>query len=377
MTPPSQPELRVAVNLLWCVPGDVGGSEQYLVRQLLGLDECGGAGGVAIYAPAALATAHPRLAAAYPFVAAPTDGRRRWRRLVAESGWLHGHTARAALVHHGGGTAPLRARRPYVLTIHDLQYRTYPHFFSRSKRTYLDAVVPRSARRAAAVLVPSEYVRGTVIDELGVDGGRVVVVPHGYEPALLSDVTPASELRKRYALGDGPVVIYPAMSAPHKNHRFLLDVMANAWTDRSLRLVLLGGRGAAEADLAQRIASDPELQARVVRPGRVSDADRNGLVALADALVFPSEYEGFGAPVIEAMALGTPVVCSDATCLPDVVGAAGLVRPLEIDAWRGALDEVDRRRDELVAAGYERVRAFTSGVSGAALAAAYAEVLGR
>src|SRR5687768_17514030 len=209
---------RVAVNLMWCVPGDVGGSEQYLVRQLIGLDECEQAAGVTLFGPADLATAHPRLAAAYPFVAAPVDGRRRWRRMISESGWLHRRTATARLVHHGGGTAPLRARRPYVLTIHDLQYLTYPHYFSRVKRAYLTSVVPRSARGAAAVLVPSEYVRRTVVERLGVAPERTSVVPHGYEPALLRDVTPADELRARYGLGDDPVLVYPAMTAPHKNH---------------------------------------------------------------------------------------------------------------------------------------------------------------
>ena len=80
-----------------------------------------------------------------------------------------------------------------------------------------------------------------------------------------------------------------------------------------------------------------------MRPGRVSDADRDGLIAGAEALVFPSEYEGFGAPVLEAMALGTPVVCSDRAALPEVAGDAALVRPLDPDAWEGALDEVAAR----------------------------------
>jgi glycosyltransferase involved in cell wall biosynthesis len=375
---------------MWCVPGEVGGSEQYLVRQLLGLDECGEADGVSVYGPPALATANPRLAERFPFVASPVDGRRRWRRMIAESGWLYGQTAATRLVHHGGGTAPARARRPYVLTIHDLQYRTYPHYFSRAKRLYLDAVVPRSATRAAAVLVPSEYVRGTVVEQLGVDADRVRVVPHGYEPALLTDVTPEHELRARYGLGAGPVIVYPAMTAPHKNHRFLLDLMTSAWgpsaghpsirrpsmaNGASPRLVLLGGHGLAEPEVAARLAHDPALASHVVRPGRVSDADRNGLIALARALVFPSEYEGFGAPVIEAMALGTPVVCSDSTSLPDIAGGAALVLPLDLDAWSGALDEVERRRDELVAAGRERVGAFTARASGRALAASYAAVL--
>jgi glycosyltransferase involved in cell wall biosynthesis len=103
----------------------------------------------------------------------------------------------------------------------------------------------------------------------------------------------------------------------------------------------------------------------------VSDADRNGLLALAEALVFPSRYEGFGAPVVEAMMLGTPVVCSDATCLPDIVGEAAVVLPLEHEAWSSALDSVRARRDELVAAGRRQAALFTIEASGRALGEVY------
>ena len=134
--------------------------------------------------------------------------------------------------------------------------------------------------------------------------------------------------------------------------------------------MLLGGRGLAEDDVAGEITG-LELGSRVIRPGRVSAADRDGLLAAADALVFPSQYEGFGAPVIEAMALGTPVICSDQAALPEVAGDAALVRPLELDAWKGALDEARDDRDALVAAGRARAAVFTTAASGAALAAAY------
>ena len=89
--------------------------------------------------------------------------------------------------------------------------------------------------------------------------------------------------------------------------------------------------------------------------------------------MFPSEYEGFGAPVLEAMALGTPVICSDRAALPEVAGDAALVRPLELDAWKGVLDEVDR--ESMAAAGRARAASFSTAASGAALAAAYGRCL--
>jgi len=135
-------------------------------------------------------------------------------------------------------------------------------------------------------------------------------------------------------------------------------------------LVLIGGTGLAEDDVCRRIASGV-LGSSVAKLGRVSAADRDGLVAMAEAMVFPSEYEGFGAPVIEAMALGTPVITSDRASLPEVVGDAGLMLPLEVDSWMGALDDIRTQRDELQARGRRRALDFTAERSGATLASAY------
>ncbi len=369
--------MKVGVNLLWCLPGAVGGSEQYLVRQLVGAMSQRPDLELTLFATAEFRDVHHDALAGARFVAPPIDGHRRALRIAAEHTWLFARSGGADMVHHGGGTAPRVARYPYALTLHDLQYRTFPQYFSAAKRRYLDSAIPGSVARAAMVTVPSDYVRESAIRELGVTPERVVVVPHGYEPDLLVTRTPADELRAIYGLGDGPVVVYPAMSAPHKNHVFLVDLLRERWTDPALRLVLIGGAGMAEEALRGAIAAAPDhVRRRIVRPGRVSDADKNGLISLAAALVFPSTYEGFGAPLIEAMALGTPFICSDATCLPDVAGDAGIVVPLAPDAWSSALDEVVARRDELVAAGHRRVAAFTSERSGAALLAAWDRVVG-
>jgi glycosyltransferase involved in cell wall biosynthesis len=367
---PSRSPVRVAVNLLWCVPGGVGGSEQYLVRQLLGLGSQPSPFEPTLYCLPSFADAHPELAALYPMVAATISGTSRPRRVLAEHTWLRRRTRDADVVHHGGGTAPTVGRRPIVLTIHDLQYLTHPEYLTPTKRRYLERTIPRSVDRAAVVAVPTEYVRTTVVDAFGTDPDRVVVVPHGVEPSLGADAPSALELRHVYGLGSGPVIVYPAITHPHKNHRFLLDLMAGHWTDPELRLVMLGGRGAAEAQVQADIVR-LGLERRVVRPGRVSDAHRDGLVSAADALVFPSEYEGFGAPVAEAMALGTPVICADQPALAEVVGDAGLVLPLDVDAWADALDVVAARSSEMSAAGRRRVGAFTTERSGAALAGAY------
>lgn len=366
--PGSRGSLRVGVNMTWCRPGRVGGSEEYLCRQLLGLPA--GVFDVTIYAPRGFAAAHPEIAGRFRLVEMTHDAESKARRIIDESTWLYRHTADVDLSHHGGGTLPRRHRVPAMVTIHDLQFLEYPHYFSRVRLRYLRSSVPLAVRSADLVAVPTEFVRRTVVESFGVDADDVVVVPHGIESSLGSDATSEETLRSKYQLGDGPIAVFPAITHPHKGHEFLLGVHAEFWASSGLTLVLIGGRGAAESTVSARIDELGE-SARVRRLGRVSERDRDGLIKMATALVFPSEYEGFGAPVIEAMAMGTPVVTSDRACLPEVVGAAGLVLPLDRDSWADALDIVQTRRDELVALGRQRSSLFTSAISGSALASAY------
>ncbi|MBA3309236.1 MAG: glycosyltransferase family 4 protein [Nocardioidaceae bacterium] len=361
-----------AMNLLWCRPGAVGGSEEYLVRQLLGLVELGleRTRRPVVYCLDSFAETHPDVATEFELVRPPLPGDQRPLRVAAEHTWLAARTRRHSLVHHGGGTAPAVGHRPIVLTVHDLQYRALPQNFTAAKRAYLSQAVPRSVRRAAVITTPSRFVADTVIEAFDADPAALVVVPHGIPSSLGRTASSAGDLRRRFGLGEGRVVVYPSITHPHKNHGFLIELLAKCWTDPELRLVLLGGAGSADAAVRRAIEA-ADVADRVIRPGRVSEADRDGLVRLADALVFPSTYEGFGAPVAEAMALGTPVITSDEAALPEVVGNAGLVLPLRLDDWAGALDDVGRRRSSLVSAGRARLAHFTLRRSAGALLRAY------
>lgn len=369
--------LTAGVNLLWCRPGQVGGSEEYLARQLVGLAAAAPDINARLVVPPGYADAHPELVDRFAMVVGP-DGTRRRRsaRFLAEARSLRSMLGDVDVAHHAGGTLPPRSARRQgtdpatVLTIHDLQYLHFPQYFSRARRTYLRSRMPPSARGADVIAVPSTYVRSTVLDAFGVDPSRVLVVPHGVDAPDAAALPDPATLRARYGLGARRVVVFPAITHPHKGHRFLVDVMAAHWQDADLVLVLLGGPGAADADVERRIV-EHGLTDRVLRPGRVPASDRDGLIALADALVFPSRYEGFGAPVLEAMAMGTPVVTSDQTALPEVVGDAAVVLPLDAEAWAGALDTVMARRAELIQRGEDRAASFTTAASGSALAAAY------
>lgn len=370
--------IRAAVNLLWLAPGRVGGSEQYLTRQLAGLPDDAGIEPELFVQPA-FAAAHRALAGRFTTTPLPID--RDWRglRIAAEHTWLHARTRHADLVHHGGGTVPSGGRPPVLLTVHDLQYRQFPQYFSRARREYLSFMMPRSVRRATVVATPSDYVRGTVIDAFGVDPDRVVTVPHGVPPLVVPTVDERAAVAQRLGLADRPYVLYPAITHPHKRQALLVEMLRSLAEqgDHDTALVLIGGLGSAEADV-QRAIGEAGVADRVVRPGRVSDHERDALLAGATALVFPSEYEGFGAPVIEAMLLGTPVVCSAHPALREVAGGAAIV-VAEADgaAWAAAVVEAGRRRDELVAAGAARAERFTTARSGAALATAYRLVVER
>lgn len=376
--------IHVGVNLMWLRPGVVGGSEEYTTRALRALAERDDPDlQVTLFALAQFAEAHPQLAEAFPVVAADLDGNRKPERVVMESAWLPRELLRHGvdLVHHAGGVVPPGpgARLPVALTIHDLQPLVMPENFSRVKRTWLATMLPRSVRRARLVMTPSDPASQSVVDLLGVPAERVHTVPHGVEPHRPVDPARIAEVRERYRLGDR-TVLYPAIPYPHKDHRTLVEAFARIAADRpDVTLVLTGGPGPAEADLAAAIrASGCGTQVR--RTGRIPWDDLHALYEASTIVAVPSRFEGFGAPALEAMAAGRPLVVADTTALPWVVGDAALrVAPGDVPAWADALARVlddAREQQRLTDAGRSRAREFTWETTGAALSAGYRQVAG-
>ena len=362
---------KIGVNLLWLRSGQVGGSQEYLIRQLVGLYETtADEFDVTLFVQPGFAKHHPQLASAYKTIQAPNHKGIRVFRILLEQTWLAVKARKFDLMHHGGGTMPLFAGRRTVLTIHDVQYLTFPENFSRIRLAYLKRIVPRSVLRASLVSTPSEYVRQKLIDSFLVSPANVKVVRHGIDDQLGASATSHEELSRRLRLEGKQILFFPAITHPHKNHKFLLQLMKSFWVDKNLVLVCAGGKGRGEIEFMREIRR-LNLDDRVVRLDRVSDDDRDGLLKLAVALVFPSLYEGFGAPVIEAMQLNTPVIASNCAALPEVVGDAGIVLPLEIEKWAGALEMLASNRQALVDAGKTRATYFSVANSGRDLAQIY------
>jgi alpha-1,3-rhamnosyl/mannosyltransferase len=332
------------MNLLWLVPGVVGGTEDAACGVLRAFDAAQPRDtSMHLYAQRSFLTAHPDLAAAFVTETRRIPWGSRVARVGIESTWLGSRARRDRLdvVHCFGGVVPVGIDVPTVLTLHDVQPLERDAEVTAAKSRWLSAMIPRSVARAAVVLVPSTFVRERLLELVDVDAGKVVVLPHGVEPRRRAKplLDPAA-VRRRFRLS-GPFVLYPAITYPHKNHLMLIEAFARVRDAHpDVVLVLTGGAGSCEAQLAAAIERRGVGRA-VRRLGRVSRSEVDGLYAEAAAVAYPSRYEGFGLPVLEALGAGTPVVAADAASMPEVLGGSGqLVDPDDPEAWATALGRV-------------------------------------
>jgi glycosyltransferase involved in cell wall biosynthesis len=289
----------------------------------------------------------------------------RVRKTISEQFWLLRQSARerVALMHSLANVAPLAIRCPSVLTLHDVAAFAVPETYPPFRGSVLRLLTRGSAKRAAAIVTVTEFSRRQIVSRLGVAEGRVFVIHNGVAERRLSSQRPWPELQARLGITSDYVLAFSGES-PQKNIDNLLRAFARVRSREThrCRLVIAGRMPLRGADLPA-LARGLGIADSVVFTGHLDDLDVAMLLAHASLLAFPSRYEGFGLPALEAMQSGVPVACSNAASLPEVAGqAARYFDPYDIDQMSQAIDALlsdAALRDRLIEAGRENLKRFS------------------
>lgn len=371
---------RVLVDAT-AVPADRGGVGRYVdgLIEALGRAQAD----LAVACQRADAERYGRLAPQAQIVAGPAAISHRPARLAWEQTGLPLVAAQvdAALVHSPHYTMPLRAGRPVVVTIHDATFFTDPDLHTAVKGTFFRSAMRTALRRAERAIVPSKATRDELIRILDADPTKIDVAYHGVDASTFRppSTQEVSRVSARLGLHDTPYVAFLGALEPRKNVPALIEGWTKAVHGRQDQpaLVLAGGVGWND-DVDRAVAAVPP-PLRVVRPGYLRFTDLPGFLGGAEVVAYPSCGEGFGLPVLEAMACGAPVLTTHRLSLPEVGGEAVAYTEPDVDAIAASLstllDDAERRR-HLGQAGVARAAEFTWEASAEAHLASYARAVG-
>lgn len=262
-----------------------------------------------------------------------------------------------------------------LLTVHDLSFIRHPQGAVDKLRRWLEKVVPRSLERADHVLADSESTKRDLMELFGTPAADITVVGAGVEPRFKPITEPAELQRvaKRYNLPSDFILSVGTLE-PRKNFTGLIDAFSRSPVRETHHLVIAGGKGWLYDDIFAAAEASPVAN-RIHLIGFVADDDLPTLYSLADVFAYPSHYEGFGIPVVEAMACGTPVICADNSSLPEVAGNSALQVPAtNIDALAGAMHRLavdSSLRESVIASGFLQVQKFNWPAAAQRLLAVY------
>ncbi len=299
-------------------------------------------------------------------IAAPSAAAHRPARLAWEQTGLPllAQQAGVDVLHAPFYTAPMRASCPVTVTVHDATFFTEPEHYDKSRRTFFRSAIKTSLRRATRVIVPSKATRDELVRLLDADPTRIDVAYHGvdHEAFHLPSEAERARVRARLGLGDTPYVAFLGAKEPRKNVPNLIRGWAWAVADRPDPPALVIAGGAGHDDEIDRAVAEVPAHLRLLRPGYLRYTDLPGYLGGALVAAYPSHGEGFGLPILEAMACGAPVLTTPRLSLPEVGGEAVAYtgeQPEEISRDLAALLDDEPRRLALAKAGFDRAKEFT------------------
>ncbi|MEM8857347.1 MAG: glycosyltransferase family 1 protein [Chloroflexota bacterium] len=275
---------------------------------------------------------------------------------------------------------PIAGNIPSLLTVHDLSFLHYPHTFTPALVNYLNRVVPWSVKRATHILADSVATQNDLVELWGTPAEKITVLYSGVHQRFqeIKDHQELDQVRTKYGLGSNPYILAVGTVQPRKNYQMLIQAFAKIADRLPHSLIITGGKGWLFDEILAEVEAQ-NLIGRVVFTGFVDDEDLSAIYSAAEVLAFPSLYEGFGLPILEAMACGTPVINSDASCLPEVAGEATIqLTPHSIDEWSGKLAQLLEDKvlqDQLKMKGKAQAEKFSWGKSAEQLLSIYERLL--
>ncbi len=268
-----------------------------------------------------------------------------------------------------------------ILTVHDLSFVRVPETAAPNLRAYLNVVVPRSVAQADHIIADSQATKDDLCVLYGTPADKVTVLLSGVDPrfARVTDEARLREVHTRYGIDERPYVFCIGTVQPRKNYSRVIQALAHLRGEGlDVQLVIAGGKGWLEDEMYRTLHA-AQMQEHVRLIGFARDDDLSALYSGARLTAFPSLYEGFGLPILESMACGTPVVTANVSSLPEVAGdAALLIDPYDVDNLTNALRRLmtdDSLRNTLIQRGMTQAQQFTWAKTARQLRAVYAHVL--
>jgi glycosyltransferase involved in cell wall biosynthesis len=258
---------------------------------------------------------------------------------------------------------PFNYRRPSVATVHDLGYHFFPETHTRRQTRYLEWSTQHNARQSQRVITDSFATKLDLVRVYDIDKSKIDVIYPGLDPTIheITDRSKLSEVQRRYGISP-PYLLYIGTLQPRKNIERLIEAFIESGVDQ--QLVIAGKAGwLAQPILDTAFGYQSTVTNNLVLTGFVAHEDKSALISGADALLYPSLYEGFGFPILEGNACGTPVICANSSSLPEIAhDAALLINPLDVEDIAQAIKKLLREpklRSQLVSSGHANARRFS------------------